>query len=147
MEAARRGNVATVNALLSGKADPNAQEGKGGQNALMWAISERHAAVADELVRRGADINAHSKTGFTALMFAAQQGDVDSARILLNAEANPNEVLPKSGATPLIIASAMGHMCVVSLLLDKAADPNVVDVNGFTSLHHAVRDADYGIDP
>jgi len=43
-------------------------------------------------------------------MFAAQQGDADSARILLNAEANPNEVLPKSGATPLIIASAMGNM-------------------------------------
>jgi serine/threonine-protein phosphatase 6 regulatory ankyrin repeat subunit B len=147
MVAARRGNLATVRALLSAKADPNAQEGKGGQTALMWAISERHSAVAEELLRHGADVNARSKTGFTALMFAAQQGDVDATRILLDAKASPNDVIPKSGATPLIIASAIGHPDVVALLLDKGADPNAVDANGFTSLHHAVRDSDYGVDP
>jgi ankyrin repeat protein len=136
-----------VRALLAGKADPNAQEGKGGQTALMWAISERHSAVAEELLRHGADVNARSKTGFTALMFAAQQGDLDATRILLDAKASPNDVIPKSGATPLIIASAIGHPDVVALLLDKGADPNVVDANGFTSLHHAVRDSDYGVDP
>jgi ankyrin repeat protein len=147
MEAARQGNLATVQALLSAKADPNAQEGKGGQTALMWAVSQHQSAVTEELVRHGADVNAHSKTGFTALMFAAQQGDTVSARILLNANGNPNEVLPKSGATPLIIASSIGNPDVATLLLDKGADPNVVDANGFTALHHAVRDSDYGIDP
>jgi ankyrin repeat protein len=147
MVAARRGNLATVQALLSGKADPNAHEGKGGQTALMWAISEHQSGVTQELVQHGADVNARSKSGFTALMFAAQQGDVDSARILLDAKANPNDVIPKSGATPLIIASAIGHPEVVALLLDKGANPNAVDANGFTSLHHAVRDSDYGVDP
>ena len=83
MEAARRGNLATVRALLSGGANPNAQESNGGQTALMWAISERHSAVTEELVRRGADVHARSTTGFTVLMFAAQQGDTESARILL----------------------------------------------------------------
>src|SRR5205809_44412 len=53
MEAARRGNIATVAALLTGGAKPNAQETNGGQSALMWALSERHAAVATELVKRG----------------------------------------------------------------------------------------------
>jgi ankyrin repeat protein len=80
-------------------------------------------------------------------MFAAQQGDKESARILLNANENPNEVLPKSGATPLIIASAIGHPDIVELLLDTGADSNVKDANGFTALHHAVRDSDYGLDP
>jgi ankyrin repeat protein len=147
MDAARRGNLETVRALLAAKADPNAQEAKGGQTALMWAIAERHAGVAEELVRHGADVNARSKTGFTALMFAAQQGDADSARILLDATANPNDVMPKSGATPLIIASSIGNTDVVTLLLDKGANPNAIDANGFTSLHHAVRDSDYGVDP
>jgi ankyrin repeat protein len=147
MRAARQGNLATVRALLASKADPNAQEGKGGQTALMWAMSERQTAVAQELVAHGADVNARSKTGFTALMFAAQQGDVDSARILLDAKANPNDAIPKSGATPLTIASSIGKPEVVALLLDKGANPNAVDANGFTSLHHAVRDSDYGVDP
>jgi ankyrin repeat protein len=146
MEASREGNIATVRALLSAGADTKAQEGNGGQNALMWAVSQRHAAVADELVRHGADVSARSKTGFTALMFAAQQGDTESARVLLDAKADPNEVLPKSGATPLIIASSIGFPDVVTLLLDRGANPNTPDGNGFAPLHHAVRDSDYGID-
>jgi ankyrin repeat protein len=147
MEAARQGNLATVQALLAAGADPKVQEANGGQNAVMWAVSQHHADVVDELVKHGADVNAHSKTGFSALMFAAQQGDVDSARILLAAKANPNDVMPKSGATPLIIASAISQPEVATLLLDNGADPNVKDANGFTPLHHAVRDSDYGLDP
>ena len=147
MEAARQGNLETVRVLLAAKADTNAAEAKGGQTALMWAVSNSQSAVVRELVQHGADVNAHSKSGFTALMFAAQQGDVESAGILLGAKANANEVMPKTGATPLLIASAIGHPEVVELLLDNGADPNVKDANGFTSLHHAVRDSDYGLDP
>jgi ankyrin repeat protein len=148
MGAARRGNLDIVRALLSAKANPNAQEANGGQSALMWAVSQRHSAVVEELVRRGADVHAGSKTGFTPLMFAAQQDDVESARILISAGANPNEVRPKSGNsyTPLIIASAMGNAKVAELLLDKGADPNVIDARGYTSLHLVVRDSDYGLD-
>ena len=146
MEAARRGNLATVRALLSNKADPNARETNGGQNALMWALSERHAAVAEELIKGGADIHSGSKTGFTPLMFAAQQGDVDSGRILLRAGAKPNDPQPKTGLTPLMIAAAMGHTGTVDMLLDNGANPNLADANGYTSLHRVVRDSDYGID-
>jgi ankyrin repeat protein len=145
MEAARDGNLETVRTLIKSGANPNAQESKGGQSALMWAVSEQHRDVAAELVKDGADVSARSKTGFTALMFAAKTGDIDSARLLLDAKADPNEVMPKSGATPLIIASAIGNPEVVSLLLERGADPNVKDANGFTSLHHAVRDSDYGV--
>jgi ankyrin repeat protein len=120
-------------------------EKNGGQTALMWAISERHSKITEELVRHKADVNARSKNGSTPLMFAAQ-GDVDSARILLAAGANPNDTMPDWGGTPLIIASSMGRTDVVSALLDKGADPNIVDSNGFTALHAAVRDSDYGAD-
>jgi uncharacterized protein len=137
MEAARRGNLATARALLSGGANPNAKENNGGQSVLMWAVSERHAPVVEELIRRGADIHARSKAGFTPLMFATQQGDVDSARILIAAGARPNDVMPNTGLTPLIIASAMGRRDVVTLLLEKGADANAVDAQGFTPLHHA----------
>jgi ankyrin repeat protein len=145
MLAAREGNAATVRALLEGGADPNAQEKNGRQTALMWAIAEHHPEVTKELLEHKADVNAKSRTGFTALMFAAR-GDVDSARILLNAGADPNATIPDWGGTALIIASTMGQTDIVGALLDKGADPNYKDGNSFTALHSAVRDSDYGGD-
>jgi len=145
MEAARRGYLATVRLLLSKNANPNARESNGGQNALMWAVSQRQSAVVQELIKHGADVQAGSKSGFTPLMFAAQQGDEDSARILLRAGAKPNDAQPKTGLTPLMIASAMANAKAVDVLLDNGADPNLADTNGYTSLHRVVRDSDYGI--
>src|SRR5678815_5948203 len=96
-------------------------------------------------IKHGADVQAGSKSGFTPLMFAAQQGDEDSARILLRAGAKPNDAQPKTGLTPLMIASAMANVKAVDVLLDNGADPNLADANGYTSLHRVVRDSDYGI--
>ena len=145
MEAARRGNLADVRMLLSSHANPNARESNGGQNALMWAVSERQSAVVDALLKGGADVQAGSKSGFTPLMFAAQQGDEDSTRILLRAGAKPNDAQPKTGLTSLMIASAMANAKAVDVLLDNGADPNLADANGYTALHRVVRDSDYGI--
>src|SRR5258706_15931607 len=78
-------------------------------------------------------------------MVAAQQGDHDSAHILLRAGAKPNDAQPKTGLTALMIASAMGNAKAVDTLLDNGADPNLADANGYTSLHRVVRDSDYGI--
>jgi ankyrin repeat protein len=105
----------------------------------MWAISERQSAITEELVRRGADVHARSNNGFTALMFAAQLGDADSARLLLDRGANPNDIMPKTGLTPLIIAAAMSRTTVAAVLLDAGANPEAVDADGFTPLHHAAR--------
>jgi len=145
MVAASRGNIETLRALLKGGADPNAQEANGGHTALMWAVSQRQSAVVDELVKAGANVQLASKTGFTPLMFAAQQGDADSARILLQAGARADDAQPKTGLTSLMIASAMGHAQAVELLLDNGADANAVDANGYAALHRVVRDSDYGI--
>src|SRR4029453_19455025 len=46
MTAARTGNVDAVKVLLAHGADVNAKENWHGETALMWAVSEKHAAVA-----------------------------------------------------------------------------------------------------
>jgi ankyrin repeat protein len=112
---------------------------------LMWAISQRHSAVTDELVKGKADVNLASKTGSTPLMFAAQ-GDLKSAKILLVAGARPNIQHPDNGQTALIVASTMGNTDIVEALLENGADPNIRDGNTFTALHAAVRDSEYGED-
>jgi uncharacterized protein len=112
---------------------------------LMWAIAGSHSEVTKELVQHKVDVNARSKSGSTALMFAAR-GDLESTRILLNAGADVSAAIPDWGGTALIIASTMGQTDIVAALLDKGADPNYRDGNSFTALHSAVRDSDYGED-
>src|SRR5262249_54036036 len=109
-------------------------------------------ALVEELVRAGADVNAGSKTGFTALMFAAQRGeigdagDVDAARILVSAGAQVNAVGPNSKLEALIVASGIVPAKVGEMVLDNGADPNHVERIGYTALAWVVRDGTYGID-
>ncbi|MGY8815308.1 MAG: ankyrin repeat domain-containing protein [Gammaproteobacteria bacterium] len=74
---------------------------------------------------------------FTALHFAAQQGDITSAEILLKAGADINSSHSEHGS-PLIIAMASGHEDLARFLLIQGADPNITDAWGIAPLHYAL---------
>ena len=161
MTCASTGNADAVRALIARGADVNAKEPSQNQDALMWAASERHPNVVRLLVEAGADARAHTKKGFTALHFAAREGDIDSVRQLLASGVNVNvrslpdapqegakekkEVAPRGpgyqatiseGSTPLLVATVRAHVPLALYLLEQGADPNVLDA-GFTPLHWA----------
>ena len=133
----RSGNVDAVRLLLEARADVNLPEKWRGQTPLMWAVAEKHAVVAKALIDRGADVNAKSKGGFTALQFAAQQGDLDSAKLLLAAGANVNDADPEDGMTALLTAIGSGHASLAAFLMDNGADANTVNKQGVSALHFA----------
>jgi ankyrin repeat protein len=147
MRAAWSGSLDVVTTLLDGGADVRAAESGRGQTALMWAVSEGHAAVARVLVERGADVWATTVThltgyrarrdvaGFTPLLFAARVGSLASARLLLDAGANPNDA-STDGLSALGLATVRGHVEVARLLLEYGADANA-GVPGYTPLHWA----------
>jgi len=60
------------------------------QTALMWAAAERHPAVVKALIDAHADLQAHSKKGYTVLHFAAREGDQETVRVLLAAGMSVN---------------------------------------------------------
>jgi ankyrin repeat protein len=166
MTAARSGNIEAVKLLLARGADVNAKERSRNQTALMWAAGQSHAAVAGVLIEAGADLHAKSEVrrrrintggqggggvddrfsppgvreedhgGFTALLFAAQQGDVETARVLLDGGANVNDAAA-NGASALVVAVHSGHPKLARLLLDRGADPNAAGA-GYTALHAAI---------
>ena len=90
MTCAKSGNVEAVRALIAHDAAINAKEPEQNQTALMWAAAERHPAVVKALIDANADLQAHSKKGYTALHFAAREGDQESVRLLLAAGVNVN---------------------------------------------------------
>ena len=159
MTAARTGSVDAVTALLAHGAAVHAREATEGQTALMWAVSQRHAGVVEALIDAGADVHARShirpvvtsrststgndgavtvidEGGFTPLLFAARQGDLASARLLLAAGGDVNDTAP-AGTSALVVAAHSGHGALGSLLLDHGADPNA-DWAGYATLHAAV---------
>ena len=135
MTAARTGKVEAVKALLARGADVQAKETIKGQTGLMWAIAERHGAVAATLVEHGADVKARSANGATPLLFAARAGDRELARLLLEHGADVNEA-DATGTSVLLMATVRGHVELAEYLLEQGANPNA-DAAGYTALHWA----------
>jgi ankyrin repeat protein len=163
MTCSQTGSAEAARLLLTRGADVNAREERG-QTALMWAAAQRHPDVVQVLAEGGADVNARSKVlelqtpmravtytkdvhfpqfagGFTALMFAARVGGVESARLLLDAGAKIDDSPNADGlgdGSALVIASASGHEDLAVFLLERGANPNVTDGYGITPLHWAL---------
>jgi ankyrin repeat protein len=157
MSAARVGNVDAVRLLIEHGADVNARERYKGQTALMWAAAERHAPIVKLLLERGADWRVRSfdretkppklsaassispipRGGFTALMFAAREGDLESARIMLDAGVDVN-LGDVDNVTPLVAAIMNKQYTLAKFLIDRGADVNVVDAGGRTAMYAMV---------
>ena len=74
--------------------------------------------------------------GLTPLIFAAREGDLESAELLLAAGAPVNQVT-EYGWTPLLTAVNNRNYRVAAFLLEKGADPNLANKGGWTPLYLA----------
>lgn len=141
MTASRTGSGEGVKALLGAGAKVNVADPYRGETALMWAVAENHAAVAKLLVDAGADVNArstlfdfnfrkvaaggtqavYSRGGLTPMLFAARQGAIESAKVLLDSGADINAPEKDYGFTPLLEAIFNDHYDLAAFLVDRGA--------------------------
>jgi ankyrin repeat protein len=157
MVAARSGYAGVVEQLAAKGANLN-KRGTRGQTALMWAVSQKHSNVVKVLLAHKADFNLKSDTysemmaiapqsapgnsrliphgADTALMFAARVGDLASAKLLLDAGANPNDA-DAWGVSATTLAAHSNFTDVALLLLEREADASA-DKAGMTALHNAI---------
>jgi uncharacterized protein len=73
--------------------------------------------------------------GLTPLLFAARQGYVEAAQLLLASGADVNQVGGGDGTSPLLISIVNGHFDLARILLDKRANPRLGSDNGVTPLY------------
>ena len=139
MTAAHSGNAQVMRLLIARDANVNAREILRGQTALMIAVAENHEDAVRLLIDAHADVKARSKHEFSPLLFAAQQGNIAIARMLLAAGSNVNETAldgiggdtnarrlfkPGTEAGALLVAIDSGHEAMAKFLIEQGADVN-----------------------
>ncbi|HEX8435202.1 ankyrin repeat domain-containing protein [Archangium sp.] len=106
--------------------------GTDGKTPLTCATLSGHGALAEELLRRGANVEARSSTflagenredsGWHPLHYAADRRHPLLVQLLLDAGAQPDAETTE-GTTPLMLAVHRGDEDIVRLLLRAGADP------------------------
>lgn len=128
-DAAQRGDVETVRALLRQGADVNAAQGDG-MTALHWAAQNGDVAMVRVLLYAGANREATTRLGgYTPLHLASQEGAGDAVRVLLEAGSNANAVT-STGASAIHFAAMAGRPEVIKALLERGANVNARDAYG-----------------
>jgi ankyrin repeat protein len=155
MAAAGAGSLPLVERYLAAGADVNAKETGQDQTALMWAAAGGHTGVVNALIAAGADLDAvakptdlphiggeggrmyvdHSSRGLTALMFAARQGSLESARLIAQAGADLGHTNP-DGLTALLLAVINDNIDLAAMLVEQGANPNDGSLYETVQLHN-----------
>jgi uncharacterized protein len=102
--------------------------------ALRMAAMYGHDVILEELLSRGADVNARDGHGNTALFMAVIpcEGCDEVARRLIRAGALV-DARDHEQRTPLIDAAERGNLAVLKVLLAAGADPSAVDAHRHTA--------------
>lgn len=115
MWAAYNGHTQVVAFILEQGAEVNARD-QSGRTALMYASSGPFKETVELLLQNGAETNFQDTVeGFTALMTAAAEGQLEIVGLLLAYGANP-EHKDKDGDTAESFARAKGHEITADLL-------------------------------
>jgi len=87
---------------------------------LLSASRNGNKDIVQCILDAGADVNAKTNGGWTALMYASQYGFMDIAKLFIGAGADVN-VKGLGGWTALKMASYNGHKDIVTLLKKHVA--------------------------
>jgi len=152
MWAAEQMHPEAVRLLIERGADVNASSAVVGQRGARPNVAptstQRAAQVEAQLAGAEAQAAARARRAnpprgaapkvgqMTALSFAARQGDLESAKLLMAAKADVNQT-SVDGWSPLVIATQNRHYKLGAYLMDQGANPNQATEKGWTSLYLA----------
>jgi len=102
--------------------------GRGGAPAAGTDTIYRNFSYSEQVGPRG---------GLTPLLFAAREGNIKSALVLLAAGSDINQI-SADRTTPLLMATMNGHFDLAKALLAKGANPKLASHAGATPLYAAL---------
>ena len=165
-QASNKGDLATVERILSAKPEWAEAKDEAGVSFLLNALYRQRGEVVRAYVRRRkafdlfeasalgrtkdlaallkqhADVKSYSPDGFIALGLASFFAQPDAVRLLLANGADVNQYAKAPHVQALHSAAAGKCIECVRLLLEKGADPNSPQDGGFRPLHETAANND-----
>lgn len=124
-DAAERGDVDTVRALVKRHVDVNAPSSDG-TPPLHWTVRMQDLETARLLLKAGADADRSNRYGVRPLHLAITNGDLPMVKLLLSARADASSS-DTTGETCLMMAARGGNVEIVQALLEKRAPVDAAD--------------------
>lgn len=93
------------------------------------------------LILRGSCVDSMDTSGRSVLLNAVDSSDIEGLRIILEARADPNPVVPEGlfRSSPLIAASIGNKPNMIKLLIEKGADINATNPEALTVLQAVIK--------
>jgi len=132
------GSVEVVRLLIKQGANVNAWHLEDSMTPLHRAMFHENIDAIRLLLEAGADSNAESGVGDSALRLAIEQNNLEMAALLLRYGAD--QTIDESGGfcgnTVLGLAALKLNLPMIELLLNSGADPEALDTDGLTAREH-----------
>ncbi|MBP9780036.1 ankyrin repeat domain-containing protein [Candidatus Gracilibacteria bacterium] len=144
IKAVKSGNLNLVQEIFY-KLNNSEINDKKWQTAILYSNKE----ILEFLIQNGADINTKDDGGWTSLMIASFNFELDKVELLLEKGVKVNEI-EQFGQTALILCLVQGELGlskedeiktdkIIQLLIEYGADINIKDTHGKTALDYAKR--------
>ncbi|KAI0540462.1 hypothetical protein GGR58DRAFT_499041 [Xylaria digitata] len=116
-----------------------------GETAVHLATVSKIPEILPLLVDNGADLQALNGDGYTPLYGALRQEHDEAVDMILRLSSDKNPIvhMPR-GSTALHIACRFAYKRVTDQLLSAGVSANVIDSQGYTPLHEALKQTQFG---